>query len=429
MNIAHTGDCKDSHGRSYAFDKCLIEEKYDMKYLLRKCPVCGCEGGQVLRHINLNTPGKWQIPIEYDVVSCDKCGMTFADTPVTDEALGWYYRNCSKYENYAQINGETAGKEDEFFYDVISKYAKKNMRILDMGCATGGKLITLKSHGFKNLTGIEIDTNSVLNLKKYAIEGYAASIYDEPDKDLLEKYDFVYSSMVFEHLLYPNKAVKNLVKYLKPAGTLFLFVPNALGFPIYDREIPNYFNQEHINYFTPNSIDTLMMLNGFERYSPDADANMESPSMELTIFAAYRRVNAIRINSEHHVIRDISGEKAVLKYFSEIKDKEKRELEMVRKAVDESGRIVIWGAGSLMRHILSEEPDIIPHVKYFVDNDSVKQRMEFFGKKVYPINKVKENPEVDIVICIMIAPTTIKEQIDKLGIKNKIINLAAEEWR
>ena len=65
-----------------------------------------------------------EIPDEYDVVSCDNCGFTFADVGANQDAYNYYYANDNCYSCDSEIKeaGESASvKHIVKFYRVMLK--------------------------------------------------------------------------------------------------------------------------------------------------------------------------------------------------------------------------------------------------------------------------------------------------------------------
>lgn len=122
---------------------------------------------------------------------------------------------------------------DETHY-TIPKYIRrlilenKNLRILDIGCGSGGFLLSLKKEGYNNLIGIDISEEAYLSGKKHGLQ--VIKIDDILDYSPVEKFDFFYMNHVLEHIE-KDKIIPTLrhikEKILKPDGKGMIIVPNA----------------------------------------------------------------------------------------------------------------------------------------------------------------------------------------------------------
>ena len=135
----------------------------------------------------------------------------------------------------------------QFFNDVIEILPKKGIdyngkSIADAGCGTGHLLLSIRNRFNPSaLTGMEyVDSAIEIALKTVPdAEFHLFDIYEGVEK----QFDIVFCLEVLEHLLYPQRAFKNLLSMLNAHGTLLITVPDGrkdtfLG---------------HINYWSPES--------------------------------------------------------------------------------------------------------------------------------------------------------------------------------
>jgi len=99
--------------------------------------------------------------------------------------------NWNKYK-------EGIGKS-KFFHNLIAFIPlSKHTRILELGCNVGRNLNYLRSKGFTNLTGIELNSEAVKNsLKGFKI--FNSSIEDYL-RNFENKYDLIFTMAALEHL-------------------------------------------------------------------------------------------------------------------------------------------------------------------------------------------------------------------------------------
>ncbi len=113
----------------------------------------------------------------------------------------------------------------------VSQYAyckellKNYKKILDVGAGAGQTLYWFENEGFA-VTGIEPDKQSVESINKklkngQCIEGFAEDVF--PNK----KFDVIWLSHVFEHLVRPDLFLEKCKNYLNHNGMIFIEVPNC----------------------------------------------------------------------------------------------------------------------------------------------------------------------------------------------------------
>ncbi|MFC1632736.1 methyltransferase domain-containing protein [Patescibacteria group bacterium] len=102
----------------------------------------------------------------------------------------------------------------------------KDSKILDSGAGDGPMTVYFAQNGFKNITGMDISQKRIDRLNEFLHKnnlpgkGLTGDVFNHPFED--SAYDVVISSEVIEHLHDPDKALRDMVRVLKPGGTLLL---------------------------------------------------------------------------------------------------------------------------------------------------------------------------------------------------------------
>lgn len=143
-----------------------------------------------------------------------------------------FYGSKSGRDNYQQmldtigdmpITGE--------FSDIILKYIL-NVRppqILEIGCGSGRFYRQLKNSSFKGIyKGIEVASYIIeANQKRHPeVEWQTASAYSIPFQN--ESFDVCFAYFVLEHLVYPEKGLKEMLRVIKKGGQLVLVFPDFI---------------------------------------------------------------------------------------------------------------------------------------------------------------------------------------------------------
>lgn len=143
-----------------------------------------------------------------------------------EDQIKHYYKYIENYD-WTKTADRFQGLET-FFHKIrekaivrlIKKYGKGD-KYLDAGCGTG----LILRHLPENSMGLDLNPRNLDKAKKYApcahlIEGDIEAM-PFPDK----KFNTVICSEVLEHLLYPQKAVKEIKRILESGGILIGSVP------------------------------------------------------------------------------------------------------------------------------------------------------------------------------------------------------------
>lgn len=396
--------------------------------VMRKCPICGYSKIEYIKTINLNLSkemrGKINYPKSHDIVCCDKCGMVYANSSLSKDDVDNYYISCNMYDNLEEVESEVQLEVCEINFNALMPYLTDETQIIDVGCGGGVFLKYLKNKGYNKLYGMDPSESSVNRLKEAGINGIIGSMYEEIPKEWHEKFDVVVCTSVFEHLLFPDSALKNLTKLVKNDGIIYLVVPDAEGFCMYLREVPNYFNHEHINYFTTKTLDYLCSRNGLMRLSPDEECRhiLMPSSPEMAVFAVYQFTTK---GSDKVIdIPDENGKNSVIEYFRLIEQRQKQNRRRIEKLIDLDKQIIIWGTGSLSSALLSEIPNLENNVECFIDNDSSKQGTTHWGKEIFGPDVLMSYPNAIVMVCIMINRDSVINQIRGMKLENELFLLS-----
>lgn len=96
-----------------------------------------------------------------------------------------------------------------------------NSKILDVGCGSGRKLLSMQRSGFMNLQGIDPYNNSDIFYEK------GLSILKKGVFDVKENYDFIMLHHSFEHMSSPKEVLIKLNELLNPQGHILIRIPVA----------------------------------------------------------------------------------------------------------------------------------------------------------------------------------------------------------
>jgi len=101
----------------------------------------------------------------------------------------------------------------------------KNQRFLDAGCGAGRNSVWPMSYGAVSGVAIDVDGRSLdrarENLKNLPVEVRHCSIYEIPFEN---EFDIAFSIGVVHHLEFPDLAIEQITKSVKPGGRILVWV-------------------------------------------------------------------------------------------------------------------------------------------------------------------------------------------------------------
>jgi 2-polyprenyl-3-methyl-5-hydroxy-6-metoxy-1,4-benzoquinol methylase len=154
------------------------------------------------------------------------------------EGLEEFYSDQETVESYL----------DPAFYDRLidlllsHSVVYDEKRIADVGCGIGGLLKALQTRFQpRSLTGFEY-SEKALDIARAQVPG-AEFCYFDIYEGSSRRFDVIFCSEVLEHLLHPDKALRNVVGMLAEQGVALVTVPNG--------RVDTF--DGHINFWSPES--------------------------------------------------------------------------------------------------------------------------------------------------------------------------------
>jgi SAM-dependent methyltransferase len=95
-------------------------------------------------------------------------------------------------------------------------------RLLEIGCATGAKLVLLRNAGWRDLQGIELSEGAAAIARSKGLKVSSGSVDDSLNRFDPHTLDVIVASMVLEHLQNPFDVMEMILQKLKEGGELLL---------------------------------------------------------------------------------------------------------------------------------------------------------------------------------------------------------------
>ena len=392
-----------------------------MHEVSRPCPVCGGRSAEPVFQQSFQTLERGGPVNGYDVVVCAVCGMAFADGIPPQSEFDRYYWELSKYE-YEHRGGKES-EDDRHRLKILADLLQpiipdRSSRILEIGCANGRLLSYLKEAGYGDVTGVDPSPGCARAAKLlYDVPVETGTVFDfrKPDTG----YDFVVTLGVLEHIRDLQRAVQRVRDVTLDNGRVFVGVPDASNL-IAQQDAPfQEFSTEHINFFSPRSLQYLMEAAGFRTISC-ASVKLELHRGVLTpsVCGVFELSTEFRTEFPY----DGTSKEGLVRYVRECAAMDKQLRDKIRQAI--AGRaVIVWGIGTHTRRLLANKALRHSDISAFVDSNPKYQGQELIGIPVLSPGRLAGRREPILISSYAFQEEISKEIRDRLQLPNELILL------
>jgi SAM-dependent methyltransferase len=389
----------------------------------RGCPVCGATERRVLFRQDFAAVESATPVTGYDVVVCGECGCGYADGIPDQRAFDEYYRAMSKYE-YHQRDG-TESEFDTRRMTVIANIIaplvpKRDARILDVGCATGRLLANLRGLGFTSVQGADPSPACATAARRlYDIPVYTRTLAELGAAP--ERYDVVILVGVLEHLCDLGEAFTHLRTIMNTGGVVYVEVPDATAFADWTNAPYQDFSTEHINFFTPGSLDNLMLVHGFTRvYLAQNHREQSWKTVMSNVSAAYRKEAHAPAGATTFEADTAAG---LERYITLCRAEDKKLRSQIDALADSQRPIIVWGVGTHTTRLIATSRLADANVVAFVESNARYHGKTLHGRPILAPEALIGRPEA-VLISSRVFQHEIAAQIrDGLKCPNELILL------
>lgn len=193
------------------------------------------------------------------IIECSYCGYAHVFPMYSEQELEEYYTNVFSESTPSHLWFEKVRNTLRW---------KKDGTILDLGCWEGAQLEHFVKAGWK-CTGLELNKKAAAKSQAKGIEVLRVSIKEFFTRYVGQTWDVINVAYVLEHIPQPVDFLSQIEKHLKPTGILIVEVPNEFN-PLQlaylkKQTVDPYwiFLPEHVNYFKKESLERLVLKNGW----------------------------------------------------------------------------------------------------------------------------------------------------------------------
>lgn len=392
-------------------------------YPPRTCPICGSPERRILFRQEFAAVDQATPITGYEVVVCGRCGFGYADGLPGQDAFDRYYREMSKYE-YSQ----RAGAESEYdqrrlalIADIVAPHLPSpEVRILDVGCASGRLLANLRDRGFPHVVGLDPSPACAATAARlYAIDVRTTTLGGIAGTG--EQFDAVIMVGVLEHLRDVHGAFGHLRALLPEGGLLYVEVPDATAFADWDNAPYQDFSTEHINFFSPMSLDNLMLAHGFTRVFLEQNHREQSfRTVMSNISAVYRKGEGPPVFVP---VVDHDTAAGLERYIAQCGADEGRLRTRIDAVVDSGRPILVWGVGTHTSRLMATSRLAAAQIEAFIESNSRYHGRTLHGRPILAPEALKTRSE-PVLVSSRVFQKEIADQIrHDLGCANELILL------
>ena len=204
------------------------------------------------------------IPVcDYTIVEDTRSGLVYA-SPLTP-ASGEFYAWCALDPSYYPADRLEWGQVAEIILGVPGANTRDS-KILDVGCGDGRALACLKQFYRGTLEGVDLSDESAKACLNRGFRAFSGDFVELMNGGVLgeKSYDWVLSFHCLEHVSNPLGFVKQMVRLLKPCGSLLISTPlSPMSFESDYFDIMN-FPPHHMTRWNIRAYETLATILGLE---------------------------------------------------------------------------------------------------------------------------------------------------------------------
>ena len=389
----------------------------------RGCPACGGTDRRVLFQQKFAAVDQATPVTGYDVVVCDTCGCGYADGIPDQRAFDRYYRDMSKYEYHQREGAESEYDQRRLaiIADIIAPHVPgRDARILDIGCATGRLLANLRDRGFPAVVGLDPSPACAAAARRlYGVEVHPMTLAELGVGD--ERFDLAILVGVLEHLRDLDEAFTHLRTILNPGGLLYVEVPDATAFADWPNAPYQDFSTEHVNFFAPTSLDTVMSRRGFSRVFLEQNHREQSYRTVMSnVSAVYRKETSTMVAAPKP---DTETAKGLERYIAQCRADDGRLQGKINALVDRGKPLLVWGVGTHTTRLMATSRLAEANIVAFVESNARYHGKTLHGHPIVAPEALKSHAE-PVLVSSRVFQHEIAAQIrDDLGCANEVILL------
>ncbi len=387
----------------------------------RACPLCESTEKRTLFKQRFDALSEGTLLRGYDVTCCDSCGFVYADRIPEQSKFDEHYARMSKYE-YSHTGGEVSELDAQRFRAIAELIERTlpdhKLRILDVGCSTGGLLSELKARGYHSVKGLDPSAVcSRLAREFYGIEVKEGTIFENDVEP--ESVDVIILVGVLEHIRDVMPALKGIEKCLSKNGVIYAEVPDLTRAVDWPGAPYQEFSTEHVGFFGPKSLAHLFSRAGYKTMAMERVPRQFTKSTVMPSACGFFE----RATGGVECPIDDETEPSLLRYIERSADAERATAGMISDLAEEGRDVVVWGTGTHTLHLLKTTRLSEVQISAFVDVNANYHGKELIGRPIIAPEAMRSRSEPILVSSYAFQEEIIRFIRSELAIKNQVIQL------
>ena len=164
---------------------------------------------------------------QYQIVKCDRCHTSTLESMPDEDELAKFYNGFLFQANKANL-ANYMSEEIRIWLQGLN--LPPDAKILDIGGGGGFMAKAVEELGFGEAYFIDLDQKACEFAKeqleiRHVVHG---NVYGLSEK-IAERFDFIYSRHVIEHVLQPTRMLNEMISLLNPGGVAEVILPNGIS--------------------------------------------------------------------------------------------------------------------------------------------------------------------------------------------------------
>ncbi len=303
-----------------------------------------------------------RFPLHIDF--CPRCGLAQIRTPIDPATLYGQYNYCfSSWKAEPHLSSEL---------EMLERHLA-SCDVFEVACNDGRFLAELRDRGARQCVGLEPNPFAAGQARRRGFCVYEAFLTEEACDLVLQeqgRFDMVVARQVLEHLHDIALLFRCAGRLLKSGGLLFIDLPDVV--PFLQAGDCTFAWEEHVNYFTPETLDYALTLNGFEvvdratySYSGGTQAILARPRTVVRASPTAPRLDATLMRE----------------FLPRVLDYRRRLIEFLEAERDTGTPIVLYGVGCRACTIVNGL-NVGPLIDFAVDDQPERQDKYMPGSRL-----------------------------------------------